>query len=132
MLGAAYLNLETRRVLPIAGVVYHADDDTRLELLFPESKLARRISHTEACDRWAYLGTQFFGRTWHIERASGIEENVTYTDWRVSLGLETKLVNHMAWYVELGAAFNRELTYESHLGDYDPGTTGFVRGGIYY
>ncbi len=132
VLGAAYLNLETRSALPIVGVVYHPDDDTRLELLFPEAKLARRISQTDACDRWAYLGTQFFGRTWHIGRSSGLEEDVTYTDWRLSLGLETKLVNHLAWYVEVGAAFNRELTYESHIGDYDPDTTGFLRGGIYY
>lgn len=132
VLGAAYLNLETLDVLPIVGVVYHPDDDTRYELLFPEAKLARRISRSDVCDRWAYLGTSFFGRTWHIGRTSGLEEDVTYTDWRVSLGLETKLVNHLAWYVELGAAFNRKLTYQSHIGDYDPGTTGFVRGGIYY
>ena len=132
VLGAAYLNLETISALPIVGIVYHPDDDTRLELLFPEAKLAWRVSQTEAQDRWAYLGTQFFGRTWHIGRATGREEDVTYTDWRVALGLETKLVHHLSWYVELGGAFNRELTYESHVGDYDPGTTGFLRGGIYY
>ncbi len=132
VLGAAVINLENRRVLPIAGVVFHPDDDLRMELMFPEGRIARRIDPGRDYDRWIYVAGSFFGRTWNIARSSGVTENVTYSDWRVGLGIESHLQTRAVWYLELGASLGRELEYESHVGDYDPSTTGYLRGGIYY
>lgn len=132
VLGAAVINLQNRRVLPIAGVVYHPNDDIRMELMFPEGRIAQRIDPGRDYDRWIYVSGAFFGRTWNVARSSGATENVTYSDWRVGLGIESHMQTRAVWYVELGASLGRELEYESHLGDYNPAATGYLRGGIYY
>lgn len=132
VLGAAVINLANRRVLPIAGVVYHPHDDLRLELMFPEGKLAQRIDPGRDFERWVYLSGSFFGRTWNVARAGGGTDDLTYSDWRVGLGIESHLQTRAVWYLEVGASLGRQLEYESHVGDYDPDTTGYLRGGFYY
>ena len=131
-LGAAYVNLANRKVLPIAGVVITPNDDVRLELLYPEGKVAWRVNPGRDHERWMYVSGSFFGRTWNINRSSGVNDDVTYSDWRVGFGIESHLQTRAVWYLEVGAALGRKLEYESHVGDYDPGTTGFLRGGFYY
>jgi len=132
VLGAAIINLANRHVLPIAGVVYHPNDDVRLELMFPEGKLAQRIDPGRDHERWVYISGSFFGRTWNVARAGGGTDDLTYSDWRVGLGVESHLQTRAVWYLEVGASLGRQLEYESHVGDYDPDTTGYLRGGFYY
>lgn len=132
VLGAAYINLHDYPVLPVAGVVYHPHDNLRMDLIFPESKISWRVDPGRDHERWVYFSSSFFGRTWHVQRRSKPSEDVTYSDWRLGLGMESHLQTRAVWYLELGAALGRRLDYESVLDGYSPGPTGYLRGGFYY
>ena len=130
--GASIINLENRRILPVGGIVWYPNDRHRFELIYPEWKVAFIAQQTLLWTKWAYATGGFWGRTWEIRRASGAVDDITYSDWRVAVGMEKKAESDIYSFVEIGVAFSREVDYESDVGDYDPGTVGFVRGGFHF
>jgi len=132
VLGVAYFNLGDVWAWPVAGVVYQPTDDIRLELVFPETRISAKINENEFFTERAYLGAKFFGRTWQVDRAIGMRDRVTYTDWRITAGHEIRYIYGITTFVEFGYAFNRQLEYRSGLGDYDPEGVALISGGIFY
>lgn len=130
--GIALLNLENRRMLPVGGIIWFINDRHRLDLIFPEWKFAFVAQETLLWTKWAYATGGFWGRTWEIDRAAGGTDDVTYSDWRVAVGMEKKGESDIYSFLEVGVAFDRKLDYESNVGDYNPGTFGFVRGGFHF
>lgn len=130
--GTAFLNLENRQFLPIGGIVWFLNNRHRLDLVFPEWKVAFVAQETLLWTRWAYASGGFWGRTWEIDRTGGARDEVTYSDWRVAVGMEKKGQADIYSFLEVGVAFDRRLDYVSNIGDYDPGTFGFVRGGFHF
>jgi len=130
--GTAWINLENRSMLPIGGIVWYPRDDVLMELIFPEGRVSTRLAENSEGSRWLYLGWGFFGRTWHVERLSGDDENATYQDWRLSLGMEWRSMSGMTAFTEAGYVFNRELEFESGAGTYDPGSVIMLRGGVHF
>lgn len=130
--GSSWLNLENRRVLPIGGLVWFINDRHRLDLIFPEWKFAFVAQETLLWTKWAYATGGFWGRTWQIDRTSGASDDVTYSDWRVALGMEKKTESDIYSFLEVGIAFNRKLDYVSNVGDYRPDPFVFVRGGFHF
>lgn len=130
--GVAYFNLGSVWAWPVAGVVYQPTDEIRFELLFPEARISAVVNETDFFTERTYLGARFFGRTWQVDRTSGMRERVTYQDWRISLGHEIRYVYGITSFIEVGYAFNRELEYRSGVGDFEPDAVGMLSGGLYY
>ena len=90
------------------------------------------FNRTDRVERWMYLAGEFGGGSWAIERANGADDTVTLSDYRIIFGVESKYYNGPTWLFEAGYVFNREVEYESGIGDFNPDETMMVRFGYTY
>ncbi len=130
--GIAYLDRVDVDWLPIGGIIYTPSPDVLVELLSPKAKIARRIYVMNGCEQWVYLGGEFGGGSWSIQRASGRQDVVSYYDLRIFSGFEGKLPGGTSWYVEAGFVFNRNLEYMSRTPDYSPDSAAMFRLGFVF
>ena len=84
VLGADYLDRTDVPLLPVAGLVWTPNDDTKFELVFPQPKISRRVYWSgiskEDVQDWVYLGGELGGGTWAIRRADGQNDLLNYRD----------------------------------------------------
>lgn len=136
VLGAAYINRRTTEMLPICGVIWTPHDDAKFELVFPHPRIARRIytfgAWTEDVQDWVYVAGELGGGIWAIERATGLGDVIDYTDYRVFLGVERRVIGGLDARLEVGYVFGRELRYDSPTPDLEPDDTIMLRGGLTY
>lgn len=130
--GAVYLDLGDVSLLPIAGVIWAPRDDLRLELVFPQPVIGKRIEACEYHERWVYLMGEFGGGSWAIERAWGVADVANYSDLRLVAGLETRYAEGDGWRGEVGYVAGRWLDYNSGIGNYEPDSTAMVRLGFWF
>ena len=128
--GILYLDRDDVKAIPSAGVLWNPNEDWKFELAAPRPRIARRFSHDDCSARWVYLVGEFGGGTWAIQRASGLNDVVTLSDYRLMLGYERKWTSGRNWLVEGGYVFSRRLKYTSQLGDTDLPSTALVRLGV--
>jgi hypothetical protein len=134
VLGVAYLNRAGASVLPVGGVIYEPDPGIRYEAIFPRPRVAWRIDDGPPGDeRWAYFGGEFGGGVWSITRpSSGELDLLSYSDWRLLVGYEHKVLGGFSRRYEAGYVFKRELDYDSATPDVSLDDTLFVRAGVAY
>lgn len=143
--GVLYLDRLRTKILPAGGAIWTPDNDTRWEILFPNPKLAMRLTTFGNIDLWGYVAGEYGGGTWTIDHTvatpaavppgfvtSVIQDKVEYDDIRVMGGLEW--IGHLSFkgFVEAGYVWNRKLIYQSNEGNINPENTIIVRGGIAY
>jgi hypothetical protein len=128
--GVLYLNRENIRLLPAGGFIWSPTDWTRFELIFPKPKLGVRFGAGPGYEDWIFSTAEFGGNTWPIVRASGVQDNVTYADYRILVGVERKLNGGAGYRLEAGYVFGRSIRFTSGNGDFDPQDTILLRGGI--
>jgi hypothetical protein len=141
--GVLYLDRLNIKLLPAGGAIWTPDNDTRWEILFPNPKLAWRLTTFGNVDLWGYVAGEYGGGTWTIDHTvatpnpvppgflvSSIQDKVEYDDFRVMGGLEW--IGHLSLkgFVEAGYVFERKLRYQSGEGNMDPDNTWMIRGGI--
>lgn len=123
-------------VLPIGGLIWTPNDDTKFEILFPKPKFARRINwfgeSPGNVSHWLYVAGEFGGSTWAIRRASGADDVLNYRDLRLILGVECKAIGTMDYRFEVGYVFDRELEYASATPKVEPPDTVMIRAGMTY
>jgi hypothetical protein len=135
VLGAAYLNRHDVTVLPVGGIIWTPSDDRRFELVAPRPKLAWRLgpcSGPRLEQTWGYLGGEFGGGVWAIQRASGAQDTISMRDYRVVVGLERKVPGGLNRHVEVGYVFSRNIEFDSGTPDFEPDDTLLVRVGASY
>jgi hypothetical protein len=135
VLGATYVDRINTKILPIAGFIYTPNDDYEYNLVFPLPKISRRLPWSEAPgrdERWAYLGGEFGGGKWAVQRVDGTTDRLDITDWRVFVGLERRIVGGLSRHVEIGYVFLRKLEYQEDGNEIDLSDTLMVRGGLTY
>jgi hypothetical protein len=130
--GVLYLGRDDVQILPAGGVIWKPADWTYFELLFPKPKLSVRLNVGTGYEDWIYTTAEFGGNTWSIERISGLDDKVTYLDYRILLGMERKLNGGAGYRLEGGYVFGREVTFASGIGDFNPKDSFILRGGISY
>lgn len=131
--GVLYLGRQNLKAMPVAGLIYTPEDDVRIELLIPRSRIARRISWVGTREHWMYAGLELFGgNSWAIEQAGGVEDVVIYKDNRLIVGYETKAPGALAGRVEAGYVFARHLEFKNDPTKLDPGGTMLLRIGVTY
>ncbi len=132
--GIVYLDRNKVKLLPAGGAVWTPNDDVRWELIFPQPKLAQRLTTYGNSSLWWYVGGEYGGDNWTIEHLGGVGDSVDYNDIRVYLGMEWKPVDCMrgiSGFAEVGFVFNRELVYHSGA-RLDLGDTLMLRAGLAY
>ncbi len=128
--GIIYLNRDDISLIPAAGLVYTPHERLKLDLMFPKPKLAYRFQTNGTMERWAYAAAEFGGGTWAIQRTTGLNDVVTYRDYKFLAGFEHIQTEGYRWFAEAGYVFGRELEYTSNLGNTDLTSTGVIRLGI--
>ena len=131
--GVLYLGRENLKAMPVAGLIYTPEDDVKIELLIPRSRIARRMAWVGTREHWMYFGLELFGgNSWAIEQAGGVQDVVIYKDNRFIFGYETKAPGALAGRVEVGYVFARHLEFKNDPATLDPGGTMLLRVGLTY
>jgi hypothetical protein len=134
--GVWYINRNRVKILPAGGIVWTPNNDVRFEILFPNPKLAQRLTTWGTTEFWWYVSGEYGGGAWTITRdlpGNPVDE-VDYNDIRVALGLEFKAMTGFEGFFEAGLAFDREIFYVSRTPDsfFRPNNTFFLRAGLMY
>ena len=132
--GIWYLDRNKVKLLPAGGIVWTPSAETRLDIFFPNPKLARRLSNMGNTEFWLFLAGEYGGGNWTIKRAvgpaAGDVDSVDYNDMRVGVGLEFNNPGRISGLFEVGVAFERELIYRNGPPDeFNPNTTVYLRAG---
>lgn len=143
--GVTDLARDDIHILPVLGAVFApVDGDIRLDLVFPKPRIAWRfadgsglghkwqfgsgsigVRHSEA--HWLTLGGELGGGSWSITRSDHSYDVMTYRDYRLVAGVETRWVNGGASRLEIGWIFNRAVQYRSGDGNYSPPDSLMIR-----
>ncbi len=123
-------------VLPAAGVIWQPTDECRVDLILPRPRVSYLIADNGDRQQWVYAGGAITGGTWAYQRASGFDEQLTYREWRLVLGWESKPPANpwgvygptgIKYATEIGYAFGRKFEFESGAPDIDPDGTVLLR-----
>ncbi|HET6423567.1 MAG TPA: DUF6268 family outer membrane beta-barrel protein [Planctomycetaceae bacterium] len=125
--GAIYLDRDDIKAMPAVGAIWTPTDDWKVEVLFPRPRIMRKMYCDDSLTKWAYLGGEFGGNTYAIERPGLVRDVVTYSALRMYVGYEIKRTKGFSPRVELGWTFNRSLEYQSGVGDMDLPSTAMLR-----
>ncbi len=131
-IGVAYLDREDVSLLPLFGVSWSPTERSRIELIFPRPRFKLQLSKSGEYEKWGYLGAEFGGGSWAINRSNGTDDVVTIREYRLLGGVEHKLPENRSWFWETGLVIGRSLEYSSGLGDYNPASTLLLNGGFTY
>lgn len=105
--GVLYTDNIRRNLLPAVGLFWSITDRTRLELLFPRSRVVYKI-HEE----WeVYAAAERGGDTYNIS-AVNQDENFEYRDYRVMLGTQIDAFERFSFFAEAGVAFARKFRFD--------------------
>ena len=136
--GVVYLDRNRVKLLPAGGLLYQPTPLTRYDISFPQPKLSQYFTTLGTQDVWGYLGADYGGGSWAIQRADGRKNNIDINDIRVLLGLEwgrSDLIRtgRHTGFAEVGYVFAREVLYEQNReDDIEPGSTFMLRLGFGY
>ena len=83
-------------------------------------------------ERWFYIGGEFGGGAWAVQRTDGTNDRLDITDWRIFLGLERRIIGGLSRRIEVGYVFSRTLEYESDGKEVDLPETMMLRAGLTY
>ena len=114
--GVYYLDRNKVKLLPAGGLLYQPNPYTRMDIFFPEPKLARYWRTVGTRDVWWYLAGDYGGGSWTIERKNGASDSIDLNDLRVMFGLEwgaSDLIRagRRSGFFEVGYVFEREVEY---------------------
>ena len=135
--GVHVINRNKYTVLPAFGLLYTPTPMTRYDIFFPEPKLSHYFTTLGTKDVWAYIGGEYGGGSWTVERVSNVTEQVDINDIRITLGIEwgrSDLLRQgrRTGFAEVGYVFDRELEYKSGNGNLNLNDTFMIRLGVGY
>jgi hypothetical protein len=136
VLGAAYEQRTQTPLIPVGGLIWNPNDDTKFNLVFPEPKISRRIrwrrDGNADFEDWVYVAGEFANDTWTVLQPGLSSDLLTYRDIRAMLGYEHKVFGGISSKVEVGYVFSRKLQLTDQSINLDPTSTLMLRGGLTY
>lgn len=113
-LGAVYLGRSDIPALPVVGLTWTPNTQTRFEFQFPRTRALRRLRKNGAeSELWSYLTVGIGGNTWAVKRDSGASDQVALKDVRITTGIERIVAGGGGFFLETGLALNRSIEYLS-------------------
>ena len=130
--GTVILGRDDFFAVPAVGAILTPAPEIRAELIIPRPRLKYRLADDGIAAHWAYLGGEFGGNTWAIDRTGGIADKFTYSDLRLVVGYERAAVRGLSARAEAGWVFDREIEYRSGIPGFSPADTFMLRGEVSY
>ncbi len=130
--GIIYYDRFNIKLLPAGGLIWTPNADTRFEIYFPKPKLASRLTTWGNTEFWWYVGGEYGGDSWTIQRTTGADDGFDYEDLRAYLGVEFLPASGLTGrrgFAEIGFVFDREIQYLSGQ-RFKPDDTIMFRAGI--
>ncbi len=139
--GVVYLDRVRIKLLPAGGVLWTPNSDVRLDIFFPNPKLAWRWTTIGNTEWWSYVRGEYGGGSWTVDHLldtdaddvfdTSLFEQVDYNDLRVAVGLEWLTLRGFGGFFEVGLAFERELLFSQSDLKFEPDPMVFLGGGIH-
>ena len=107
--GVLYINRDEKKLIPAGGFIWSPNEDSKLQIVFPQPKAARRVARFGETDLWMYAAGEFGGGTWAYERPDGAPNSVDYNDYRAIVGAELRRADGWSLRAEAGYVWGREL-----------------------
>lgn len=107
--GVLYINRDEKKLIPAGGFIWSPNEDTKLQVVFPQPKLAHRVASFGDRDWWVYAAGEFGGGTWAYDRPDGLPNSVDYNDYRAIVGSELRRPDGWTLRAEVGYVWGREL-----------------------
>lgn len=130
--GAWFLGREDIPVSPIFGGIWKPNDCWQVDAIFPRPRVYYRFEAHDEVKNWIYIGGEFGGNSWAIDRAGGVPDKFTYSDLRLVVGWEHTKTRSLNGRLELGWVFDRKIEYVSGIPGFDPSDTLMLRGEMSY
>lgn len=110
--GLAVVRQLKSKLLPIGGVIWTPNEDTRLEFLIPRPRIAQRLWQRDSGEMWCYLAGQFGGGAWSVADTATQNVLVSYSDLRLMLGIEMFNIQGRDLTLEVGYVFSRDISVD--------------------
>lgn len=128
VVGGLYLGRSDFLAVPVGGIIWKPSENRRFDILVPRPRAYLRTFVDGELERWVYLGGEFGGNTWAIDRPGDIPDKMTYADLRLLIGWERKAPHGLNARIELGWVFDRSIEFSSGYQGFDPSDTLMLRG----
>ncbi len=130
LIGVAYLDRLSTKLLPAGGVHWRPNQEWDLYLVFPNPKIRRRFQSVGNTEWWWYVAGEYGGGSWTVDR-QGLSDRFDYNDIRIILGLEWETSTMTRGHMEVGYVLDREILFASGMpGEFNPDDTLMLRAGI--
>ncbi len=114
-LGVEYLDRLDVKILPAVGIYWEPNPQTRYDFYFPRPKLARYWTTVRNNEVWWYIGGEYGGGSWTIDREdaplAGMSDRIDINDIRVYVGIDWSYLDQRSGFLQIGYVFERELIY---------------------
>ncbi len=117
--GVVYLDRNRVKLLPAGGILWTPNPQTRFDIFFPQPKLAQFLTTVGTTDVWWYVGGEYGGGNWTVQRDSGVSDSVDINDIRVYFGFEWLRDQRRVAMFEVGYVTDREVIYRTIPTDSD-------------
>ena len=115
--GVEYLDRQKTKLLPAFGVFITPTPDFRFDLYFPRPRLAQKIRLNNGGEMWMYLGSEYGGGSWAVERSdvqgANLKDQVDVNDIRTFIGVEFTRATGRTSFFEFGYVSNRNIIMKS-------------------
>lgn len=111
-LGVEYLDRLDIKLLPAIGIYWEPSPQARYDIYFPRPKLSRYWTTLGNNEVWWYVGGEYGGGSWTIDRGADASERIDINDIRVYVGIDWSYLDQRSGYLQIGYVFERDLIYE--------------------
>jgi hypothetical protein len=120
------------------GVIHQPNSAVRLDLVMPRPRLAFLLVDQGPRQQWGYVGAGLNGTTWGVERADGMDDQLTYGDFRAMIGWESTptpepgipFTRGRKLGAEIGYVFSRDFEWEHQGSKIRLDDTWMLRGSV--
>lgn len=109
--GALATGRDDLPVIPAVGVVWQPRRDFQFDITFPRPRVNYLISDNGSRQHWTYLGAAINGSTWAYETSGMIDDRLTYRDWRIVAGWESRPAGSTVMERAFGKTIQAEIGY---------------------
>ena len=119
--GALALGRNDLPVVPAVGVIHQPSPAVRIDLIMPRPRLSFLLVDGGARQQWGYVGMGLNGTTWGVQRVAGVDDQLTYGDFRAVVGWTSTptpdpgipFTRGRKLGIELGYVFSRDFEWEN-------------------
>jgi len=112
-LGIEYYDRVKVKMLPAFGFFMQPNSEMKVDLYFPRPRVSHKMPGLGNYEIWGYVGGEYGGGSWTIERLGGMDDQVDINDVRAFAGFEWTGPRKVTGFIEGGYVFEREMLYRS-------------------